>query len=99
MRSIAAPVIFLAMSAALAPAFAQSPRGAADNNSAMTGRLERLEEQMANLQGVVAAVETLAKNEWRRRRILSVYKRRCKLGTDPPIIRADCGTDPAPAEA
>jgi len=62
MRSIAAPVIFLAMSVALAPAFAQSPRGAADNNSATTGRLERLEEQMANLHGVVAAVETLAKN-------------------------------------
>jgi|SRR5208337_2952087 len=62
MRSIAAPVIFLAMSAALAPAFAQSPRGAAENNSAMTGRLERLEEQIANLQSVVAAVETLAKN-------------------------------------
>ena len=62
MRSIAAPVIFLAMSAALAPAFAQAPRGAADGNSAMTGRLERLEEQVADLQGVVAAVETLAKN-------------------------------------
>ena len=62
MRSIAAPVIFLAMSAALAPAFAQTPRGAADGNSAMTGRLERLEEQVADLQGVVAAVETLAKN-------------------------------------
>jgi tol-pal system protein YbgF len=62
MRSIAAPVIFLAMSAALAPAFAQSPRGAADNNPATTGRLERLEEQMSHLQGVVAAVETLSKN-------------------------------------
>jgi hypothetical protein len=57
MRSIAAPVIFLAMSAALAPAFAQTQRGAADNNAA---RLERLEEQVTELRGVVAAVETLA---------------------------------------
>ena len=62
MRSIAAPMIFLAMSAALAPAFGQASRGAADNSSATTGRLERLEEQVADLQGVVAAVETLAKN-------------------------------------
>ena len=62
MRSIAAPMIFLAMSAALAPAFAQAPRGAADNSSALNGRLERLEQQVADLQGVVAAVETLAKN-------------------------------------
>lgn len=59
MKSIAAPMIFLAMSAVLAPAFAQAPRGAADNNSA---RLERLEQQVADLRGVVAAVETLAKN-------------------------------------
>jgi tol-pal system protein YbgF len=59
MRSITAPVIFIAMIAALAPAFAQSPRGAVDNNSA---RLERLEQQVADLRGVVAAVETLAKN-------------------------------------
>src|SRR6516164_2561308 len=59
MRSIAAPVIFLAMSAAFAPAFAQTQRGAADNNAA---RLERLEEQVTELRGVVAAVETLAKN-------------------------------------
>jgi len=50
------------MSAALAPAFGQTPRGAADNSSALNGRLERLEEQVADLQGVVAAVETLAKN-------------------------------------
>jgi tol-pal system protein YbgF len=64
MRSIAAPLIFLAMSAALTPTFAQAPRGAAaaDNSSALNGRLERLEEQVANLQGVVAAVETLVKN-------------------------------------
>jgi tol-pal system protein YbgF len=61
MRSIAAPVIFLAMSAALVPAFAQT-RGAADNSSASSARLDRLEEQVADLQGVVAAVETLAKN-------------------------------------
>ena len=59
MRSIAAPVIFLALSAALAPAFAQTQRGAADNSA---GRLERLEEQVTELRGVVAAVETLAKN-------------------------------------
>ncbi len=62
MRSIAAAVISLAMTAAAAPAFAQAQRPAPDSGSALAGRLERLEEQMANLQGVVAAVETLAKN-------------------------------------
>ncbi len=61
MKRIAAPVIFLAISAALAPAFAQSQRGGADN-SASSARIERVEEQVANLQSVVAAVETLAKN-------------------------------------
>lgn len=59
MKNIAAPVIVLAMSVVLAPAFAQAPRGAADNGS---GRLERLEQQVADLRGVVAAVETLAKS-------------------------------------
>ena len=93
MKSIAAPVIFLAMSAALAPAFAQAPRGATDNNPA---RLERLEQQVAELRGVVAAVETLAKN--RRRRRIFGDKRRVKLRTGSPAIRADCGTDPAPAK-
>ncbi len=62
MRSIAAPLFFLAMSAALAPAFAQTQRGATDNSSALAGRLDRMEEQIADLQGVVAAVETLAKS-------------------------------------
>ncbi len=61
MRSIAAPLIFLAMTAAIVPAFAQTPRAAADNSSAMAGRLDRLEGQLAALQSVVAAVETLAK--------------------------------------
>ncbi len=62
MRCIAAAVISLVMTASLMPAFAQAPRGAADNSPALAGRLERLEEQVVNLQGVVAAVETLAKN-------------------------------------
>ena len=62
MRIIAAPVIFFAMTAALAPAFAQTQRGAPDNSAAVAGRVERLEEQLAHLQSVVAAVETLAKN-------------------------------------
>ncbi len=94
MKRIAAPMIFLVISAALAPAFAQAPRGAADNSSA---RLERLEQQVADLRGVVAAVETLAKKRRRRRRIFG-DKRRGKLRTDSPIIRADCRTDPAPAK-
>jgi tol-pal system protein YbgF len=66
MRSIAAALISLAMTAAVtaaaAPAFAQALRPAPDGGAALGGRLERLEEQVANLQGVVAAVETLAKN-------------------------------------
>ncbi len=61
MRIIAAPVILFALTAALAPAFAQAPRGAPDNSAAVAGRVERLEEQLAHLQSVVAAVETLAK--------------------------------------
>jgi tol-pal system protein YbgF len=59
MRSIAAAAISLVMTVALAPAFAQAPRSAPEGGSA---RLDRIEEQLANLQGVVAAVETLAKN-------------------------------------
>ncbi|MGO9170650.1 MAG: tol-pal system protein YbgF [Rhodomicrobium sp.] len=64
MRSIAAALISLAISAALFPAAAQMPgsRAPSDGGSAQAARLERLEEQIQNLQGVVAAVETLAKN-------------------------------------
>jgi tol-pal system protein YbgF len=62
MRSIAAALISLAMTAALSSALAQSPRGGGDGNPALAGRLERLEQQLADLQNVVAAVETLAKN-------------------------------------
>ena len=62
MRSIAAPMIFLAMSATLNSRIrASAARGCADNSSALNGRLERLEQQVADLQGVVAAVET-----WRK---------------------------------
>lgn len=61
MRSIAA-AISLAMTVAFAPAFAQAPRSAPEGGSASAARLDRIEEQLANLQGVVAAVETLAKN-------------------------------------
>jgi tol-pal system protein YbgF len=64
MRSITAAAISLAITVAILPAAAQAPgpRAPADSNSALTGRLERLEEQVVDLQGVVAAVETLAKS-------------------------------------
>jgi tol-pal system protein YbgF len=62
MRSFAAALISLAVAAA--PAVAQAPgsRSSGDGNAALAARLERLEQQIADLQGVVAAVETLAKN-------------------------------------
>jgi tol-pal system protein YbgF len=64
MRTVAAIVISLAVTAAFLPAAAQTygSRPPADGGGAMAGRIERLEEQLADLQGVVAAVETLAKN-------------------------------------
>ncbi len=62
MRSIAAAVISLAIAAAPAAAQMPGPRAPSDGSGALNGRLEHLEEQMADLQGVVAAVETLAKN-------------------------------------
>ncbi|MGO9543795.1 MAG: tol-pal system protein YbgF [Rhodomicrobium sp.] len=64
MRSFAAAVISLAMAAAIFPAAAQMPgsRAPADGSAALAGRLERLEQQIGDLQGVVAAVETLAKS-------------------------------------
>jgi tol-pal system protein YbgF len=62
MRSLAAALMSLAV--ATAPAAAQSPgsRASGDGTAALAARLERLEQQIADLQGVVAAVETLAKN-------------------------------------
>jgi tol-pal system protein YbgF len=62
MRLIAAASIFLAMAMAAMPAAAQT-RAPADGGGAAAGgaRLERLEQQIADLHGVVAAVETLAK--------------------------------------
>jgi tol-pal system protein YbgF len=67
MRCIAAAVISLAIAAVITPAAAQytAPRPNApppDNSSPSAGRLERLEQQVTDLQGVVAAVETLAKS-------------------------------------
>ncbi len=64
MRIFAAASISLAMAVAALPAAAQMPgsRAPADSGAA-GGRLERLEQQIADLQGVVAAVETLAKKE------------------------------------
>jgi tol-pal system protein YbgF len=64
MRSIAAALISIALAAAPYPAAAQmaQSRAAADSGSGLNGRLERLEQQIADLHGVVAAVETLAKN-------------------------------------
>jgi tol-pal system protein YbgF len=62
MRSFAAALISLAMTATAVPALAQSQRPAADPSAALAGRLERLEQHVAELNSVVAAVETLAKN-------------------------------------
>jgi tol-pal system protein YbgF len=54
----------MSLAVAAAPAAAQMPgsRAPGDGNAALAARLERLEQQIADLQGVVAAVETLAKN-------------------------------------
>jgi tol-pal system protein YbgF len=54
----------MSLAIAAAPAAAQSPgsRASGDGTAALAARLERLEQQIADLQGVVAAVETLAKN-------------------------------------
>jgi tol-pal system protein YbgF len=62
MKTLAAALLSLA--AVAAPAAAQMPgsRAPGDGNAALAARLERLEQQIADLQGVVAAVETLAKN-------------------------------------
>src|SRR5215468_3686299 len=62
MRNLAAA--FMSLAIAAAPAAAQTPgsRAPGDGNAALSARLERLEQQIADLQGVVAAVETLAKN-------------------------------------
>ena len=62
MRSFAAAVISLAMTATAVPALAQAPRPAPDGGAAQAGRLERLEQRVSELHAVVAAVETLAKN-------------------------------------
>jgi tol-pal system protein YbgF len=62
MKSFAAAVISLAMTATAVPALAQAPRAAPDGGSAAAGRLERLEQRVSELSAVVAAVETLAKN-------------------------------------
>jgi len=63
MRSLVAASISLVIAAAFYPAAAQMPgqRAPADG-SALGGRLERLEQHVADLQSVVAAVESLAKN-------------------------------------
>jgi tol-pal system protein YbgF len=64
MRTIAAAMFSLAMTAGFFPASAQNygSRQPAESGGPAAGRIERLEEQLADLQGVVAAVETLAKN-------------------------------------
>jgi tol-pal system protein YbgF len=65
MRIFAAASISLAMAIAALPAAAQfaGPRApAGDGGSAASGRIERLEQQITDLRGVVAAVETLAKS-------------------------------------
>ena len=65
MRIFAAASISLAMAIAALPAAAQfaGPRPpAGDGGGAASGRIERLEQQITDLRGVVAAVETLAKS-------------------------------------
>jgi tol-pal system protein YbgF len=65
MRLIAAASFSLAMAVAAVPAVAQmsGPRGGPAAGEAPGGaRLERLEQQITDLQGVVAAVESLAKS-------------------------------------
>ena len=62
---LAAASISLAMAIAALPAAAQfaGPRPpAGDGGGAASGRIERLEQQITDLRGVVAAVETLAKS-------------------------------------
>jgi tol-pal system protein YbgF len=63
MRFFAAASISIAMAMAAMPAAAQT-RAPADSGGAAadSARLARLEQQIADLQGVVAAVETLAKS-------------------------------------
>jgi tol-pal system protein YbgF len=62
MKSFAAAVISFAMTATAISALAQTPRPAPDGAYAATGRIERLEQRVSELNAVVAAVETLAKN-------------------------------------
>jgi tol-pal system protein YbgF len=65
MRLFAAASISLAMAIAALPAaaqFAGSRPPAGDGGGAASGRVERLEQQITELRGVVAAVETLAKS-------------------------------------
>jgi tol-pal system protein YbgF len=61
MRSLAAAAIALGVSAVAFSAQAQSQGTRPPADGAVAGRIERLEEQLVDLQGVVAAVETLAK--------------------------------------
>jgi tol-pal system protein YbgF len=62
MKSLAAALMSLAIAAVPAAAQTLGSRAPGDGNAALSARLERLEQQIADLQGVVAAVETLAKN-------------------------------------
>lgn len=64
MRLLFASSIYLLVAAGFYPASAQMPgqRPPADGAGASGARLERLEREVADLQSVVAAVETLAKN-------------------------------------
>ncbi len=65
MRSLVAASISLVIAAVFYPAAAQVPgqqRAPVDGSAALGARLERLEQHVAELQSVVAAVESLAKN-------------------------------------
>lgn len=63
MKIFAASLVSAAFAASFLQAAAQSPapRSPVESGPGLNARLERLEEQLVDLQGVVAAVETLAK--------------------------------------
>ena len=84
MRSIAAAVISLAIAAAPAAAQTPGPRGAPDGSAGLANRLERLEQQIADLRAEVAAVETLA---GKRRRRIGIFRSGGQRGRSSAEIR------------
>jgi tol-pal system protein YbgF len=65
MRYGAGAVVFLAIAAIGCPVAAQAPAphsAASGDPAALASRVDRLEQEVANLQGVISAVESLAKS-------------------------------------